>query len=255
MEITVSQFLLFGLLFARITSVIVAMPVLGHQGIPPQAKIALGLFLSLVMFPLVSSNAPKVELQLLSFVVLVVQEIFVGLSIGFAAGLLFAGVRYAGELIGFDMGFSAANVFDPESAQNVPLIGEFLYLIMLLTFVVLNGHHFVLQALYLSYSAVPIGEFAFNGPLVEKMTAMTGLVFVVAVKLAAPVIVAIFLTNVALAVLARIMPQMNIFVVSFPMKIGVGAFVVMASAPLMVYLFKKLLAGFEENVLELVKAM
>jgi len=254
-EIYVSQFLLFMLILARVTSLLVVAPVFGHQTVPLQLKVGLGAFLSFVLFPIVASQAPQADVHLAALVIMVLREVIVGLIIGFSISLIFGGVRLAGELIGFDMGLSIASVYDPENGQNMPMVSEFLYLVTMLVFLVLNGHHFVIESLQLSYTAVPLGEFSIGGPLAEKMVSLGGYLFVIGVKFAAPVIVAGFLMNVVLSILARVMPQMNIFALSFPLKIGVGAVVLMTTAPLVVYAFKHLLAGFESNIIELIKVM
>ena len=118
-------------------------------------------------------------------------------------------------------GLSIATAFDPETGSN-NIVGAFLYLVMLLVFILINGHHFVLQALVLSYDTIPLGGFALTGPVADQLLRMTGIMFVVGLKCAAPIIVASFLMNVALAILSRVAPQVNVFMVSFPVKIGVG---------------------------------
>ena len=202
-----------------------------------------------------AAGQPQVDLQLLGLVVLLGKEVAVGLMIGFATATLFAAADAAGEIIGYDSGLALATIFDPDTGQTNPMMGEFLNVVFLLVFLLMNGHHFVLQALQLSYHSVPIGGLSFSGALLGKMMGLGSMVVVVAVKFAAPLIVASFLINIALAVLARVAPQMNVFIVSFPLKVGVGFIVMMASAPMIVYVFKKLLTGFEENILELVKVM
>jgi flagellar biosynthetic protein FliR len=255
MEVYVSQLVLFILLFVRITSLVVTAPMLGYQAVPVQVKIALGLFLALVFYPMVSRNAPSIDTRFVPLVVIALKEASLGLLLGFALSLLFAGVRYAGDIIGFGMGFSLANVFDPESSQNVSLIDQFMYIVSLLLFILLNGHHFALESLYMSYTAVPIGGFGLHAALETGFIKLIGLVFIIAMKLAAPVIVAVFLVDVGLAVLARVVPQMNIFVLSFPLKIGVGMVVLMTTGPMMIYVFKKLLTSFEMSMVELVNAL
>lgn len=251
MEVYIAQFMLFLLLFARIITVIALAPVLGHQNVPSYVKIAIGLFFSFVMFPIVSSFPVNIDMKLVAFIMLVIREVAVGLVLGFAAGIIFAGVRYAGEMISFDMGFSMANVFDPETGVQTPVVGEFLYIFTMMIFLSIDGHHFVIQALQMSYAAAPIGTWTLNEVFANKLISLVGLVFIIGIKFAAPIIISLFLTNVALAILSRIMPQMNIFTVSFPVKIGVGMLVLTSSAPLLVYVFKKLLGQFENDILEL----
>lgn len=255
MELYVSRFVLFLFLVARITSLIVVAPVIGHQTVPVSLKVALGLFLSFVMFPLALSTTANVDVQLLSIIITMLREVVVGLLMGFTAGLVFAGIRYAGELISFDMGFSLASVLDPETGFQTPVVGEFLFLFAMMVFLLLNGHHAVLQALQVSYEVVPVGAWSLNGVYAQKLIDLAGTIFVIAVKFAAPVIVSLFLTNMALAILSRIMPQMNIFSVSFPLKIGVGLLVMVASAPLFVSVLKIILRQFENSVTELLQYM
>lgn len=255
MEIYVAQFVVFLLLFARTTSMVVVAPILGHQAVPLQLKAAFGLFLSFVLFPLQSSMAASVDMKLIGTIVLLLEEVLVGVMIGFAAGLIFAGIRFAGDLVGFDMGFTMANTYDPELNMSTPVVGEILYAMAAMLFIILNGHHFVLQAIVTSYTSVPIGSLVLGAVPTGKLVGMVGMIFIVAVKFAAPVIVALFLTNIALAILTRLLPQMNIFGVAFPLKIAVGIVALSASIPIMVFVFKKVLAVFENHLLDLVKVL
>jgi len=255
MEIYVLQLVVFLLLFARIASMIVVAPFVGDQAVPPQVKVALSIFLAFVLYPLAHAQAPSIDLRLAALALLAVKEIAAGVLIGFAAGIIFFGVRFGGDLIGFDLGFSLATAFDPQAGQNSTVMARFFSLCMMMVFLLVNGHHFVFEALQLSYAAIPIGTIALTGPAVAGMTQLTGTLFIVGMKLAAPVIVASFLVNLAMAVLARVSPQMNVFFVSLPLKVGVGLLVLMASGPMVVYVFKKLLSGFEENVVELVRML
>jgi flagellar biosynthetic protein FliR len=253
MEIYISQWLLFILIFARVASLIAVAPVFGHPGVPVQLKVALSIFTAFVLYPIVNHHPPHIEVQLLSFMVLVLKEVVTGLIIGFATSLLFAGVQFAGQLIGIDMGFSIANVIDPESGTNTPIISQMQYVVVILIFLMVNGHHFLIESLLISFSAVPIDGFSLSGSLVQKLIALTGTIFTIAVKIGAPAIIALFLTNVALGVLSRAVPQMNVFVISFPLKIAVGFLVLIISLPAFVYVFKKLLMDFENNIVELIR--
>jgi flagellar biosynthetic protein FliR len=255
MEIYVSQFVVFVMVFVRITALVVTAPVLGYQAVPVQVKVALGLFLALVFYPIASAQAPHIDTRLIPLALTAIKEVAVGLLLGFVLNLIFVGARFAGEVISFGMGFSMANVFDPESALSVSLIGQCLYIVLLLVFLLLNGHHFVLESLHLSYIAVPIGGLEMNTLLGEGIIRLTGFIFVIAMKLAAPIVVALFLIDVGLAVLSRVVPGIHIFVVSFPVKIAVGLTMLMATGPMIIYVFKKLLTGFEADILAIVKVL
>jgi flagellar biosynthesis protein FliR len=255
MEIYVTQFVLFLLLMVRITSLIIVAPVMGHSAVPVQVKLAFGAFFSFVYYPLAAASAPALDLNVVGLVVIALKEAAVGLLIGFATGLIFAGVQSAGELIGFELGFSLATVFDPENGANNSIMAQFLYLFAAIVFLALNGYHFILQALQLSYQTVPVNGLVLSPAAGEKLIGLGGTVIAIAVKLAAPVIVTGFLVNIAMAVLTRVAPQMNVFIMSFPVKIAVVFILLMTAGPMLIAVFKKLLTGFELDVLELVRAL
>jgi flagellar biosynthetic protein FliR len=211
--------------------------------------------LALVLYPLVAAQAPALDVRLAALVLTALREAAVGAVLGFTAGLIFAGARAAGELAGFELGFSLAQAFDPDSGQQSSIIGQLFSMALTLMFLLLNGHHFVVQSLMASYDVVPVDGFRFAGPLTERMVTLTGGVLVLAAKLSAPVIVAGFLVNLAMSVLARVAPQINVFILSFSLKVWVGLVVLTTSAPLMVAVFKKLLADVEQNLLDLVRVL
>jgi flagellar biosynthesis protein FliR len=254
MELYALQFVLFLLLLLRCTSAIVLAPVIGHSAVPVQTKVGLGAFMAFALYPMMAARGIHVDLQLATLTILALQEVLTGLAIGFASGLIFAGSQAAGELIGYDLGFSLATMFDRESGTN-NVIGTFLYLTMLLVFLLLNGPQYILQAIMVSYDAVPLGGLAITGATADRLLRMVGIIFVVGMKCAAPVVVASFLLNLALAVLARVAPQVNVFMISFPIKIGVGVVILMAAAPLLVYAFKRLLLNFEYDLVLFVRSL
>ncbi|MBS4028637.1 MAG: flagellar biosynthetic protein FliR [Ignavibacteriales bacterium] len=255
-DVLVSQFVLYVMLFVRLGTMVAVAPVFGHEAVPPQVKIAFALFLSLAFFPLASKlTPPLLQNHFLSLILLVFQEAVVGMLIGFAVSIIFYGAMLAGEFIAFNMGLGFAHFFDPSVGQSVTVLSRFFHLISFLVFLSINGHHFVLEALQLSYGTVPIGGITFSQSVYTEMLSLSKTMFIVAVKIAAPAVVAMFLTNVVLAILSRVVPQMNIFIVGFPLQITVGLLVLYVVSPLMVVVFKKLLLDFEENLFELVRAM
>jgi flagellar biosynthesis protein FliR len=255
MGVDLQQFILFLGILSRVLPIIFLAPVTGHQSVPVTVKLALGFFLALVLTPLLGKSAPVFDVDTAALVLTALREIGVGLLIGFASSLVFIGVRFAGDLVATEMGLSMATMFDPESGTSNPILAQFFALLAMLVFLLINGHHFIIESIVLSYHAVPIGQFELSGALAQGLVRMTGMVFVTAVKFAAPVIVTQLLTNVALAVLSRVMPQMNIFVVSMPLKIGVGLLVIVASAPLMLMVLRESLLAFENSLVELMRMM
>jgi flagellar biosynthetic protein FliR len=255
MTIPVDHIVLFLLIFTRTSAMLALVPVIGHVSVPVQVKAGLGVFLGAVVFPGVAAQGPSVDLAVIPLALLALREAAVGMIIGFAASLLILAVQSAGELSGFELGFSTATLFDPDQGQTRTLLAEAFGLTALLLFVLLNGHHFMVQAIVLSYDAIPLGSVAPGELARTTLVGLTGQVVAIAVKLSAPVIVAGFLVNLAMAVLARVAPQMNVFFLSFPIKIGVGLAVLMTSGALLVSVFRMLLTEFETSLLTLMRGM
>lgn len=178
--------------------------------------------LTLALFPLVETDPARFPDKVLLAPVMMVSELFVGMVIGLTVRLFFAGVQMAGLLIGFQMGFSMINVMDPQSGSQVSIMEQFGYWVVLSVFLLLNGHHILLGALVDSFAMIPMGGFAFPEVFFEHVMALTGAMFVAGIKIGAPVIVALLFVSVAFGITAKFAPQMNVLIVAFPVKIGIG---------------------------------
>ena len=164
-------------------------------------------------------------------------------------------VQFAGEVIGIDVGFGVVNIIDPLSSEQISIIGTFKNLIAVVVFLLVDGHHVVLQTLAVSFEMVPLGGMQFTDLLAQGLIQMTSRVFVMAAKLAAPVIAALFLTSLALGIIARTVPQMNVFIVGFPLKIAVGMLVLMLSLPLFQVVLVKFFGKLGPNLSILLQHM
>lgn len=255
MDISIGDLELFLLVLVRILSIVMLMPMFGYPGIPRQAKIGLGVCLSLLLFPIVQEEKIELPSEVLSFFLVVGKEVVVGLVIGFATALLFTGIQLSGQLVGMQMGFGLANVIDPQSGMQVSIIAQFEYLVAILMFLVIDGHHFLLRALKASFERIPIAGVHLSGAVAWEILRITAWVFVVAIKIGAPMIAALFLTKVALGIVARTVPQMNVFIVGFPLNIGIGLLSIALSLPLFAYVFKWLFREMQENVLLLLRLL
>jgi flagellar biosynthetic protein FliR len=252
---TIDQFIFFLMIVLRVTSLFLSAPVFSNQYIPAQSKIAFGLFVSFLLYSLLPQQLFPGSHTMVGLVLLGMKEVLTGASIGLAVQIIFSGVRFAGDIISFDMGFSMATVFDAENGASFPVISEMLYWFLLMIFILVNGHHFVLEAVVYSYSAVPIGTWNIGAATMATVASLIGKMFVIAIKIASPLMVSMFLANVMLGIMNKVMPQMNIFGVMFPMKIAVGFVVISATVPAIAFVFKKVLTSFEASVIELIKVM
>ena len=160
----------------------------------------------------------------------------------------------AGGLIDFDMGYNTSALFNLEE-QSPTLVGEVKYMMVLMVFLILNGHHFLIEAVYASIKAVPLTTFAISDSTIQVLTRMATMVFIVAIKMAAPVMMALFLTNLALSLLARVAPQTNIFVLSFQLKVAIGLLVLLAATPLVMMVAKSSLSLMEAEMMKLIMTL
>lgn len=217
-----AQFLGFVVILARISGLFVSAPVLGHALVPPQVKAGFAFILSLIFYPVVAAPHVGANPNVVQIAVLLVREFGVGALIGFTARLLFTGITLAGEVIGFQMGLGIANVFDPSSDTQIPLIGQIKITFALLLFVILDGHHLMIRALVMSYRDIGPGAFTLTRPLLDHFIGLAGRIFVVGLQVGAPLIVAMMAANFSIGLIARSVPQVNVFIVGFPFTIALG---------------------------------
>ena len=233
----------------------IVAPIFGHKNIPKTAKIGFAGILSLILLPVIPAPDVGISMGLGSIFVIAAKEITFGLLLGFVAMMLFIGIQTAGHIMGFQMGFLVAQVVDPSSGQQISLLGQFQYMLALLMFLAIDGHHLLINAVAGSYVAVPIGEMNFNGASTELLVRICVDIFAIAIKIGAPMIVTLFLTSVALGIIARTVPQMNVFIVGMPLKISVGFLVLAMSFPFISYMFAKLMHGMDRNLTKLITAL
>ncbi|NWF88869.1 MAG: flagellar biosynthetic protein FliR, partial [Ignavibacteriaceae bacterium] len=186
---------------------------------------------------------------------LALKEGLTGLTMGFMMQFIFYGVSYAGTLIGIDMGLNAAEVFNPNEEINGNVIGEFLYYGALLVFFLINGHHYIISSLKYSFSVIPIGTFVINSAVQDMIVKYAASVFIIAVKIASPIMVSFFLVHIAEGIISRIIPQMQVFFVTQPIKIGLGLAILVAVIPVYVYVIKNMLKDYERQLAILIQTM
>lgn len=223
---------IFLLLLTRTTGIFIIAPFFGSQNIPQTFRVAAAILMAVVLFPTVDrsvvATAPP---TVLAYGGAVLSELFIGWLIGYVAYISFSAIHMAGKLMDMQVGFSIVNVMDPTSGQQIPLIGSFLYNLTLIFFVMTNGHHMIVTALAESFRLVPVMGMSVNPNVALMIRDFTAGIFSTGMKVALPVTFAILLTNVSLGILARTMPQLNIFVVGIPIHIIIGMFVLSVVIP------------------------
>lgn len=222
----------FLLILVRLSAAIMAVPLFGARGVPTQTKIGLALLLSLIVLPLNGRPAP-VPTELLTFASLVGSEALVGLAIGIVISMVFQALEMGATLVGVQMGFGLGRVFDPMTGTQIESMTQFYRLIATLVFFAVNGHHLVVVGLLQTFEVVPAGSADLSLIAGERVGPFFATLFVVALRVALPVTGALILTDLAMGLVARTVPQMNVLVVGFPVKIAVGVFALAASIPLL----------------------
>lgn len=210
-------------ILTRVASFWVLLPVM-RRGVPLWTKVGAAAFISALLVPLVAPAVPESSLQ---FFLWVLGEALVGLVLGFMVSLVFSTLYLAGHLIDVSVAFGAESLFDPQTGDHVPMLGQFQNAVAVLLFFLLNGHHALLASVAQSFDVIPVGQAQMNASVVQTVFDAFTALFVLSVRIALPVVAAVFLTDVALGIMNRAVPQMNMFVVGFPVKIGVGLFVYM----------------------------
>lgn len=206
---------------ARILGLFMVAPIFGHTAVPGRVKLGLGVFVALAISPALPPM-PQVAIGSWAGLLILGQQILIGLAMGFVMKVIFSAIEAAGEIIGLQIGLGFATFFDPQSAGQTLVIGRFLHLLAMLVFLAVNAHLLLLGVLVESFQSLPIQ----NAPLAAKgffSLAQTGShVFAIGLQLALPIVAILLMTNLALGILTRSAPQLNIFAIGFPITLGIG---------------------------------
>lgn len=226
----------FLLIFARTLAFFITVPLFSYRTIPTMFKIGFSFFLSLVI--MTSMEAPVLDVDHIYFLLLL-KEVAVGLAIGLIAYIILSAVQIAGGFIDFQMGFAIANVVDPQTGAQSPIIGQFFYMFAMLFLLSVNGHYLLIDGIFHSYQFITLeGFIEINGSFSEFIIVTFNKMFMIAFQMALPIVGCLFLVDVALGLIARTVPQVNVFVVGLPLKILVSFLVLFVFLSLYMMLAK-----------------
>ena len=223
----------FLLVLARLSAAVATAPLIGAHNVPAQTKIGLAVLLSLMVVPLASQHLAEVPTSIYAFSAAVGSEAMIGLVMGIGISLVFSALEMGASLVSVQMGFGLGAVFDPFTGVQTGAIEQFYKIFVTLIFFSINGHYLVIRGLLHTFEVVPPGAADISLIAGEKIVPFFVALFSAAVQIALPVMGALLLTDLALALVGRTVPQLNILVVGFPVKIGVGLLVLAASIPVM----------------------
>ncbi len=247
-DLPFEQFQYFVLILIRVAAIIMTLPVIGSRNAPMMVKVGFALLTSILVFPRVQTASIPVPQENVTLILAILREIGIGLLIGYFARLIFAAFQVAGQLIGYQMGFAIVSVFDPQSSAQLSIMAYFENLLAMLLFLSLNIHHVLLRGLADSFQLIPLLGGHYPQSIMDQLVRNSAELFVLAIKIGAPVMAALLFTNVAMGVIARTVPQMNIFIVSFPFQIGCGLIVLGLSLPLTVKIFEHSFITLEQDI-------
>lgn len=250
LDMIFSQYEIFLIVIVRISGIFVFSPFFSSQNVPPTMKIGLTFTFG---FLLTMSLPQGIEIVDQSIVLLVLREFMIGLIIGFIASAFLASFYVLGQIVDMKIGFGMANVFDPQNKIQVPLMGNVYYMLAFLFLLMLNGHHIIIQALIDSYNFIPIGKFIYSDDVLSIIVNSIVQAFDIGFKLSLPVVATIFLTDVVLGVMAKAIPQMNVFVVGMPLKVFVGLLVILLTMPIFYVSVSKIFDLIVNDIYHLLK--
>jgi len=214
----------------RILALITAAPILGNKAVPARTKVALGIAIAVIVAPAVPAW-PAVDPMSYAGLLILAQEMLIGLAMGFSIRIIFAAVEMAGEISSLTMGLGFATFFDPNTQGRSSAISQFLSLVATMAFLAVNGHLVLISALVESFSSLPVSAIPIYGGGFKQMADWGSKIFSVGVQLSLPIVAALLITNVALGILTRAAPQLNLFGIGFPITLGMGLLVVAMTLP------------------------
>lgn len=230
------QIILFGLVLIRMSAFVVAAPLFNSQSISPPLKILFSLVFSIAVYSSIATNEALARVSDLqsNLILLALREVALGLILGFVCQFFFFVIAMAGEMVSVSMGLGQAQMFNPMMGSMGNAIEQFYTVIATLVFLAVNGHHLMLTGLVESFTTAPIAQLTFNmgnyGELVLKMQSF----FIFGIKMAAPLVVSMLIVQLGIALVSRLVPQINVLTTSSSLTVLVGFVILFVSLPLLV---------------------
>ncbi len=237
---TVGQFELWLLVLIRVSMMIFMLPILMAGELPNTLKAGISFFISIILFPSLPPQTISIPDSLMGFMALAMREIYVGGVMGFAGTFVFTGMQVAGNWIDQETGFTMIQLYNPLVEEEDSALGHLIFIIFTLILLSTGGYRFYLQVIGESFQQIPLTSAQFHFAEVLKVfTEMSAQAFSFGIRAAAPVVVTLFMSSIALAVVSRMMPQMNVWMLGMPLKIAVGILTTIFALPLIWQVFLK----------------
>jgi flagellar biosynthetic protein FliR len=210
LDFSPGEYKVFILILTRVSIFLFMFPVFGSPVVPSITKIGLALLITFILYPVAGVKPDHFPNSSLAFGVLVVGEFVIGMVLAYTVDIFFGAVQLAGQIVGFQMGFSMINVIDPQSGTDLSIISQVAYLVVILIFIMLGGHHIVIQSLVESFRLVNMGDFYLHEKMSREMISMINGLFALGIKMAAPAMAALFFTNAAFGICAKFVDRKSV---------------------------------------------
>lgn len=249
------QLLAFILILLRNTAFVVTSPILGTSSVPSPVKVLFSLLLSILIYPLAQVQSFDSLVIGEQIIFLSIRELMIGLFLGSLARMFFHAVSVSGEIIAISMGTSAAQLFNPVMGSQSNVIGQFQFLIVTVVFLAIHGHHLFISAMAESFQLVPVGVLSLNYKSFVAFVTSFQDVFILGIKISAPIIVAVFTANVAMGIINRSVPQIDVMVTSLPITLLLGLAILTLTLPMMVGEMDILLQSISDQLMHAMKVI
>ena len=253
--VTPDELFRFFLLLVRVSAVILTFPLLNSRALPSPFKIVFVVILSMSLYPVVRTQNLLIPQGPIHLGLFVLGEMLVGMLVGFIGQIVFAGLQLGGTLMDTQMGLSLANILDPQNGAQITIIANLQYLMGTLLFLSIQGHHVLIAAMAESLHTIPLLDFNVPISVGRLLVTLMGKAFVMAIRIAAPVIVTLLLTKFAMGIIARMVPQMNIFILSFPLNLGIGLLFLGLALPYVIWGIREWFGEMHRNLFLIIRLM
>jgi flagellar biosynthetic protein FliR len=241
--------------FMRVSGFVFTAPIFGSRMIPTLIKVWFSVFFAFALMPMITFHAPLPSFASGGYLVLAAREVILGILMGLVSSFFIYGVEFAGHLAGFQMGFMASTAFDPVSSIQASVTGRFQGMLALTLFLVMNGHHMLISSFASSYRVVPPAIAGFAGRAGTELVNASMTVFSVALKISVPILIALFIAHLAIAMLGKTMRSMNVFTIGFPVKIALGLTIIGLSMPYFAFVISKAIAATNSDLARVLHAI
>jgi flagellar biosynthetic protein FliR len=219
-------------IFLRLGLAVFLVPPFSNTRVPPKLKACVVVTLAALLYPVLKSVVSPLSLQPADILCTVLGELIFSMLLAISVGLILAAFDFAGELISYQTGLAFAQVVDPQGGVQTSIFSNLVHISAMVLFLGINGHHVILRTIVDSFHSIPIGGFVLQAQNVSRLIVFAGQLFVISVKIAAPLLAVLLLTQVGLGVIAKFVPNINILITSFPITISIGLFFTGLSFPI-----------------------